>query len=95
MQSPLLQSGFGFRMPKDAFSEELRRLRKESGLTQEEVSVAADVPISTYRNWEGGHRRPELAAAYRLAKALGVEVSVLAKLANEHPLRKKRESGEE
>lgn len=79
-------------MGADAFGAELKRLREEqANMSQPELAEAAGVPVATLRNWEQGRRRPDLGAAYRLAKALGVELGALGKLADENPLRGKGE----
>ncbi|MFO0823029.1 MAG: helix-turn-helix transcriptional regulator [Gemmataceae bacterium] len=60
------------------FSEIVRSLREKAGLTQQQLAEKADIPIGTLRNHEQGQRLPSLAAARRLAAALGVTVDTLA-----------------
>lgn len=70
----------------DTFGAELKRLREARGMTQEGTATACGLPITTLRNWEQGRRRPDLVSAYLLARALGVTVDELAKLAADNPL---------
>ncbi len=58
------------------FGEKLRELRDEAGMTQLELSQAADIPIGTVRDYEQGARDPLLSNAQRLAKALNVSLDV-------------------
>ncbi len=56
----------------------LKRLRDEAGLSQEQLAVAANVPIGTLRNYEQDRRLPRIDAAVRLAKALSISLDTLA-----------------
>ncbi len=62
------------------FAEKLRKLRKDSGMTQEQLADASGMPISTLRDYEQGLRRrdPSLGTALRLARALGKSLEVFA-----------------
>ncbi|HEY7425960.1 MAG TPA: helix-turn-helix transcriptional regulator [Gemmataceae bacterium] len=62
-------------MKKETFGERLQRLRSESGLTQQQVSDRAGVPLQTLRNWEHDRREPLTSALFKLADALGVDCS--------------------
>jgi transcriptional regulator with XRE-family HTH domain len=55
----------------------LRRLRKQSGLSQAALSEHAGVPQPTISNIESGRREPHQATLRKLAAALGVEVPAL------------------
>lgn len=55
--------------------ENVRRIRTERGLTQEQLAVMVGVNRSTITQWETGWSQPRMAAAQRLADALGVKVS--------------------
>jgi transcriptional regulator with XRE-family HTH domain len=57
--------------------EELRRLRKERGLTQRGLAEASGVDPATISLVENGKRRPHLETLDSLAMALGVEVTDL------------------
>jgi transcriptional regulator with XRE-family HTH domain len=50
----------------------LRKLRKEAGLTQEELASKAGVPLTSLRGHEQGQRVPSWASVVKLAKALSV-----------------------
>lgn len=57
--------------------EKIRRLRKQQGLTQEELAVKVRVS-STYIGFiEQGLRNPSINTADKLARALGVSLSEL------------------
>ena len=73
----------------DEFGELLKGLRQKLGdeWTQQKLAEAAGVPVASVRNWEQGHRRPDLGFAYRLARALGVSLDVLGEVADRNPLR--------
>ena len=55
--------------------EELRRLRKERGLTQRGLADASGVDPATISQVESGKRRPHLETLDSLAEALGVGVA--------------------
>lgn len=70
-------------MGVEAFAERLRELRAAKEWTQTQLAEAADVPVTSLRNWEQGRRIPELAIAGRLARALGANLDELASLADD------------
>ena len=55
----------------------LRRLRKERELTQEEVGHRSGVHPTEVSRIEAGKRDPQVSTVERLAKALGVHASDL------------------
>ncbi len=55
--------------------EELRRLRKERGLTQAQLAVQAGLDPSSLSQIETGARRPNTRTLEKLAGVLGVEVA--------------------
>jgi transcriptional regulator with XRE-family HTH domain len=61
--------------------ERLKALRERAGLSQPQLAAAAELPLTTLRNWEQGRREPLASAIVRLAKALGVSADVLLGLA--------------
>jgi len=61
----------------ESFAERLRRLRSERGITQQQLSSMMYIDRSTIARWENGIRMPDLVLLPRLAKCLGVEVSLL------------------
>jgi transcriptional regulator with XRE-family HTH domain len=58
-------------LPRD-FSERLRRLRAERGLTAQELSVAAGIAVEDVYDLENDQRTPSMRVVHRLADALGV-----------------------
>ncbi len=55
----------------------IRHLRQERGLSQEDFAHLADMHVTYLRGVEGGRRNPTLKIIERVAKALGVEPSSL------------------
>lgn len=52
------------------FSLKLKELRKERGLTQEQMAELIDVSIRTYHNYETGKTKPRVAAIKKIVIAL-------------------------
>ena len=65
------------------FSETLRKLREEKGLSQKQLGKQMFVNHSTIARWENGTRLPDPAMISRLAKCLGVDTNTLFRLAAE------------
>ena len=65
------------------FSETLRKLREERGLSQKQLGKQMFVNHSTIARWENGTRLPDAAMISRLAKCLGVDTNTLFLLAAE------------
>ena len=59
------------------FGERIRFLRKERGLTQEELSFEIDADNSYIANIENAHRDIPLSRVYKIAKVLNVSLSEL------------------
>ena len=57
----------------DGFSEKLRNLRTEKGLTQRQLADALFITRKTVSNWEAGIRMPDVVMLTRLSKVLGVK----------------------
>lgn len=72
----------------DPFGEKLRELRLAKEWTQETLAEKAGVPVKSLKNWEGGHRRPDLGHAFKLTRAFGISLDILGELAERYPLRK-------
>lgn len=77
---------FGYEAPYNAsdyptqpptLGETLKRLRKASGLTQDDLAEAAGVSIFTVRGYEQGKRTPNDEQRVAIAKVLGVPPEVL------------------
>jgi transcriptional regulator with XRE-family HTH domain len=60
------------------FKDVLRDLRKQAGLTQEQLALKAGVPLPSLRGHEQGQRVPSWASVVKLAKALGVSTDAFA-----------------
>jgi transcriptional regulator with XRE-family HTH domain len=63
--------------PTAQFAENLRRLRRDSGLTQEDLSDATKMGAAEISRLERGGRDPQLHTIVRLARGLGVSVTEL------------------
>ena len=59
------------------FSETLKRLREQRGLSQIQLAKQLFVNNSTVARWENGSRLPDAAMIARLAETLDVDASVL------------------
>ncbi|MBO7670609.1 MAG: helix-turn-helix transcriptional regulator [Oscillospiraceae bacterium] len=55
----------------------LRQLRRERGLSVQELAKAADVSPMTIYRYEEGNRLPTVTVAYKIAVALGVKIDDL------------------
>jgi transcriptional regulator with XRE-family HTH domain len=65
-------------MKPESFGQRLKRLRRIAGLSQARLAEAAGLPAGTVRGYEYDRRQPFLAAAVKLAAALGVSLGELA-----------------
>ncbi len=52
----------------------IRRLRVQKGLTQEQLAFEADIDLTYVGGIERGRRNPSLMVLARIAKALGVQL---------------------
>lgn len=59
------------------FSDTLRKLRTEKGLSQQILADKMYVTRSTVARWETGYRLPDVAMISRLAEILSVDVNML------------------
>jgi transcriptional regulator with XRE-family HTH domain len=66
------------------FSENLKKLRKEAGLTQKQLSVMLKVALSTVAMWETGSRQPDYATLKRIADFFEVSFNDLLDGSIEH-----------
>lgn len=57
--------------------DKLARLRRRSGMSQQEVAATIGVTRQTVRNWESGRGLPDISLIESLAAALGVSVAEL------------------
>ena len=61
------------------FGQRVRFLRKERGMTQEQLSFEIDADNSYIANIENAHRDIPLSRVYKIAKALTISLSELFK----------------
>ncbi|WP_244545106.1 helix-turn-helix domain-containing protein [Collimonas sp. OK607] len=61
--------------PAIAFGHVLRRLRKEAGLSQEQLSFAAEIERNFVSLIERGVNQPTIRVIFKLASALGTSPS--------------------
>ncbi|MFQ6752352.1 MAG: helix-turn-helix domain-containing protein [Clostridia bacterium] len=59
------------------FNIKLKTLRKESGLSQKEISKVLGVTISAYSNYEQGIRIPTLGTFYKICELFHVSADYL------------------
>jgi transcriptional regulator with XRE-family HTH domain len=57
--------------------EQIRKIRLDRGLTQDQVAVAASIDSSNVRAMEAGRNLPSVPSLVRVAKALGCSTSEL------------------
>jgi len=67
--------------PQAVLGQAVRKLREDKGLTQEAVAHAAGVHPTWVSRLEGGKLNPAWGMVERVAVALGIKVSDLAKAA--------------
>jgi transcriptional regulator with XRE-family HTH domain len=59
------------------FAQNLRRLRNEAGISQEELGARAGIQMADISRYESAHRDPRISTVARLAVALEVRISDL------------------
>ena len=64
-------------LPQDLLGNNVRRLRKSRGWSQEDLAEKADLHRTYISGIERGVRNPTLTILFKLAQALGVAPSVL------------------
>lgn len=69
--------------PQPALAAAVRQLRLAAGMTQEDLGREADVHPTRISRLESGHENPTWGTVTRVALALGVPLSDLARLAEE------------
>lgn len=57
--------------------ENLKRIRKDKGLTQEKLSELTKISITSIQRYELGKRQPTIQAVNKFAEALGVSINEL------------------
>ena len=71
-----------------SFSGELRRLRREAGLTQDQLAGKLNVTRQAVSAWERGCAEPDIETLILLAQTLGVEVNDLLLGRKKAPIQK-------
>ena len=64
-------------MNEQEFAQRLRQYRKDKGLTQQELAVAAGVSQEAISQIEAGRRNPSSKVLYEIAKALKCKMDEL------------------
>lgn len=72
----------------------VRRVRLEKGLTQEEFAENSGFSQQYISGLENGRRNPTIVTIYELAQALGVDHLELLRPDPKHPSRKKPSAGQ-
>tara|TARA_R110002074_G_scaffold224004_2_gene395000 strand:+ start:2732 stop:2959 length:228 start_codon:yes stop_codon:yes gene_type:complete len=62
-----------------AFGNNLRKMRKDAGLSQEDLANDADIPLSQVGRIERGEVNTTISTAYALSKALQIKIDTLFK----------------
>lgn len=57
-----------------SFAENLRRLRNDAGISQEELGSRAGIQMADISRYESGNRDARITTVARLADALGVHI---------------------
>ncbi|WP_236897035.1 helix-turn-helix domain-containing protein [Clostridium beijerinckii] len=52
----------------------LKKVRKENGFTQRQVSEMLDIPLDTYKNYEQGKREPKIDKLKQLANFFNCKI---------------------
>jgi transcriptional regulator with XRE-family HTH domain len=63
--------------PSDRFADNVRELREQRGMTQEQLAEASELHLNTISKLENKHREPKVTAIAKLAKALNVPLGPL------------------
>jgi len=66
-----------------SFAENLRRRRKELGISQEQLGARAGIQMADISRYEAGHRDPRISTVARLATALDVPIADLLQPQND------------
>ena len=61
----------------DILAKNLKQLRLEKHLSQKDISIALNIAVSTYANWEQGRRDPSLDDLVKITNYLEVSSDFL------------------
>ncbi len=59
-------------MIKEAFGEQLRKVRRKQDLTQHEIALRCKMSLRFYQDMEAGNKQPTLTTLFRLCTAIGI-----------------------
>ena len=62
---------------KTPFSQMLKQIRTELGLTMEEVAQRSGYTVPSISRWENGERVPKIEVAVKVLESMGCEVAVI------------------
>ena len=65
------------------FGKVLRKLRKDAGLTQEELGLEADLQRNYISSLELGEKQPTITSIFKIASALKIKPGKLVSLVDE------------
>jgi transcriptional regulator with XRE-family HTH domain len=74
--------------PAEGFGIALRKLRKSSGLSQEELALEAGIQRNFVSLIELGRNQPSITTIFKLADALSIRPSKLVQLADDELIKK-------
>lgn len=69
--------------------QKIKRLRKQSGMTQEDLADLLHVTRSAVSSWETGVRTPDIYMLRKIANLFGVSLDYIVGCASEHTICKK------
>lgn len=73
------------------FSERLKKLRKDAGLTQVDVAEKLGISQPAYASWERGVKKPTQENLVKIAQVLNVSIDYLVGNSNEEIMNNKLE----
>lgn len=86
--NPTIKSSVMSSLKENCFSDNLRNLREDKGMTQEELAKRIGISTITIRSYEANRREPSGVILCKLAKYFNVDpISLLGTLINEETLR--------
>ncbi len=59
------------------FTENLKKLRKEKHVSQEDAAKELQISVRSYARYEGGEREPNLSILWRMADLFDVSIDYL------------------
>lgn len=64
-------------MKEIKLSQNLKRIREEKEMSQEELAITIGVEKKDIEHWESGKKEPRMGNVQKLSEALGVSISDL------------------